>query len=49
MVCLLNTYHSFLWRENPKILLEDLNNQKKILEDNGIDVDDKNLLSTICW
>ena len=41
IVCLLNTYHSFLWRENPKLLLEDLNNQKKILKDNGIDLDDK--------
>ena len=49
IVCLLNTYHSFLWRENPKILLEDLNNQKKILKDNGIDVDDKNVPSTNCW
>ncbi|XP_027044169.1 uncharacterized protein LOC113672090, partial [Pocillopora damicornis] len=28
-------------RDNLKILLEDLNNQKKILKDNGIDVDDK--------
>ncbi|CAH3155522.1 unnamed protein product, partial [Pocillopora meandrina] len=27
--------------DNLKILLEDLNNQKKILKDNGIDVDDK--------
>ena len=41
IVCLLNTYHSFLWRDNLKILLEDINNQKKILKDNGIDVDDK--------
>ena len=49
IVCLLNTYHSFLWRENPKILLENLNNQKKILKDNGIDVDDKNVPSTNCW
>ena len=41
IVCLLNTYQSFLWWDNLKILLEDLNNQKKILKDNGIDVDNK--------
>ena len=40
IVRLLNTYQSFLWRDNLKILLEDLNNQKKILKDNGIGVDD---------
>lgn len=41
MLCLLNTYHSFLCRDNLKILLEDLNSQKRILKDNGIDVDNK--------
>ena len=58
IVRLLNTYQSFLWRDNLKILLEDLNNQKKILKDNGIGVDDNitkyNLLVGVyswakCW
>ena len=31
----------FFCRDNLKILLKDLNNQKKILKDNGIVVDDK--------
>ena len=40
LLCLLNIYYSFLCRDNLKILLKDLNNQK-ILKDNGIVVDDK--------
>ena len=41
LLCLLEYYIFFFCRDNLKILLEDLNNQKKILKENGIAVDDK--------
>ena len=37
----MNKYHYFSWRENLKILLKDINDQKKLLKENGIVIDGK--------
>lgn len=41
IILLMNKYHYFSWRENLKILLKDINHQKKLLKENGIVIDGK--------